>query len=536
MENCKSVILFAAILASSCGMNFPEPTDEPTENSEPTGSLDGSSDGSLDGSSDGNAIEDPEEETQLEKINVVLILADDLGYGSTNCYGADNSVLKTPQIDRLAEQGVRFTNASTPSSVCSPTRYGLLMGRYPWRTGMRVGVVNPMDPLWPSTQRTSLAKWLKSHGYATATIGKWHLGYGTRRHTQEPKDWVDTTTPGPESIGFDYSFNVPQNHGDMFGVYFENGKIVGFDQHNNLVELRSTNKKDYGNTTYGGPFIGFDVPQRVDELVTEQITTKAIAWMKQQVEKGDKPFFLYFAPIAVHNPITPSEQNKGQSNAGSYGDFIQDLDGSVGRILDALDEMGVTDETMVIFSSDNGGQISEKPNQPQFQAIQKGLAINGALRGGKHTIWEGGTRVPLIVRMPKLKDVKVGAVSDALVNLIDIFATVADTVIDGEELGNQVAPDSISFLHALKTGAQDESTLRQSSVTASAKGIIAIRRGIWKWIEGLAPEGQQAPVDQAKPQLYNLRQDLGENKDRSDTNPDIVNQLKKELKTIRDSN
>jgi arylsulfatase A len=467
------------------------------------------------------------------KPNIVVILADDLGYGSLNSYGAYRDRVQTPRIDRLAEEGVRFTEAYAPSSVCSPTRYGILMGRYAWRTQLKVGVVNDLDPLWPRTGRMNLPKWLKARGYATATIGKWHLGYGTKRHTRNIEDWINTTTPGPEALGFDYSFNVPQNHGDIFGVYFENGKVVGYDSQGQLVGLQSTAQKNYGNTPYGVPFIGFDAPQRVDNRVMEQLSTRAIEWMKQQVAESEGPFFLYFTPVAVHEPITPSVEATGSSGVGPYGDFIHDLDSSVGRILDALEEMGISEDTVVVFASDNGGEIPGNGDTPERLAVGKGLAINGTVRGDKHTIWEGGTRVPLIVRLPRDYQAQAGTVSLALVNLTDIFATIVDLLGHGDELPDVTGPDSVSFLPAVRQG----KALRTNNVTANVNGILAIRSGDWKWIEGVLPPRFQgtSPADESGSQLYNLRDDPEETMDESLQYPEIVEQLRQELKVIRES-
>ena len=469
--------------------------------------------------------------------HIVLILADDLGYGSLNSYGAWREVVRTPQIDRLAEEGVRFTQAYAPSSVCSPTRYGVLMGRYPWRTELKVGVVNPLDPLWPSTQRMNLPRWLQARGYVTATIGKWHLGYGTEPNTLEVEDWIDIPKPGPDALGFDYSFNVPHNHGDLFGVYFENGEVVVFDQQGQLVGLRSSARRDYGNTSYGYPFIGFDAPQRVDALVTQQLATRAVQWMRERVEEGDAPFFLFFTPVALHEPITPSLASRGTSGAGSYGDFIHDLDGSVGEILEALDELGIADNTLVIFSSDNGGEIPGARDTPQRLAVRSGLAINGALRGDKHTIWEGGTRVPLLVRMPGYSRVPGGAVVDALVNLTDIFASIADLVDGGGNLPEGAGPDSISFLPLLRPGSGGNRVPRSNSVTANVNGIVAIRSGDWKWIEGVLPAGFQGTfsTEEARSQLYNLRDDPAETRNLSRQRPEVVERLRRELQAIRES-
>ena len=368
----------------------------------------------------------PVEPPAWSKPAIVLILADDLGYGSLNSYGAYRELVRTPQIDRLATGGVRFTQAYAPSSVCSPTRYGVLMGHYPWRTQLKVGVVNPLDPLWPSTDRMNLPKWLKANGYTTAPCSACIL---------KTAKWSAMTA-------------------------------------------------------------------RINSLACDR----------------------------------PGKRTTATSGVGPYGDFIHDIDGSVGRILDALDEMGIADDTLVIFASDNGGEIPGNRDTTQRLAMRKGLAINGLLRGDKHTIWEGGTRVPLIVRMPG-DNQRAGTVSDALVNLTDVFATIVDLVGNGTGLPDGAGPDSVSFLPAVQANAARVKALRTSSVTANVNGIIAIRSGDWKWIEGALPEGFQgkSPTDEVGPQLYNLRNDPEETRDISRQYPDVVERLRQELKVIRAS-
>ena len=226
-----------------------------------------------------------------DKPNIVFIMADDLGYGSVGCYGADSKLVRTPAIDSLADQGLRFTDASTPSSICSPTRYGTLMGRYPWRTSLKYGVVNVGGPLLPDPARTSIAAYLKQQGYRTAAIGKWHLGYGTKDH-QQPKDWTKPLRPGPLELGFDYHFGVPQNHGDITGIYIENDRIYG---------LQSDKVFPYSRSFYGAPYMGFDAPQRVNKSVMADLTDKAVQWLKRP---SNDPFFLFFTPVAVHHPAS----------------------------------------------------------------------------------------------------------------------------------------------------------------------------------------------------------------------------------------
>lgn len=451
--------------------------------------------------------------------NIVLILADDLGYGSANAYGADRALVRTPHIDRIAQAGMRFTDAHTPASICTPTRYGLMTGRYPWRSRLKSGVVNPLDPLLPDPDRTTVADWLKERGYRTACIGKWHLGYGTG-----PKvDFTGTLSPGPLDLGFDYHFGVPQNHGDMHGVYIENDRIYG---------LRSRKVQPYSRTFYGSPYIGYDAPQRVNKDVMGDLTDRAVGWLRQQ--DAQRPFFLYFAAVAVHHPITPSDTMRGLSDCGPYGDFIQDLDMSVGRIVDTLEYMNLKDNTIVIFTSDNGGEIpAKKPKAPEIQAQRAGLTINGSLRGDKHTIWEGGTRVPFIVSWPE--KVKAGSVSHDTINMVDVFATVCDITEGKVPESKDVAPDSLSFLASLTQS--DKKHSRTSMVTADARGMHALRKGNWKYIDNATPQawsqGKPGTFKNARPQLYNLADDPAETQDLADAKPEIVNELAEELKRIR---
>ena len=453
-----------------------------------------------------------------QKPNIVFILADDFGYSSLNSYGADEELLRTPHIDRIAEEGMRFTTASTPASICTPTRYGFLTGRYPWRSPLKFGVTDPVDELLIDPDRMTIADWLNDRGYNTAAIGKWHLGYG-----KEPLDYTKSMSPGPLDLGFDYHFGVPQNHDDMLGVFIENDHIYG---------LRSDKVHPYSRSFYGSQYLGYDAPQRVNENVMEELTNTSIEWLRKQSD--DTPFFLYFAAVAVHHPITPSPYMRGLSNCGPYGDFIQDLDLSVGKIIEALEYMDLADNTIVIFSSDNGGEIpGNRPEAPENLAISKGLKINGDLRGDKHTIYEGGTNVPFIVSWPGV--VEKGSSSDAMINLMDIFATVCE-ITDGTLPGSKmIAPDSYSFLASLK--GMQETHKRMSMVTADANGMHAIRMGDWKYIDDTPPEGMpQSRLNRLKnfdAQLYNLATDPAEATNVIDQYPDKAEELIEELNRIR---
>jgi arylsulfatase A len=443
-----------------------------------------------------------------ERPNIVIILADDLGYGSLNSYGADVSHIHTPNIDRLAVQGRRFTDANTPSSVCSPTRYGLLTGRYDWRTNQKHGVINTTDPLHIETSRPTIASLLKSTGYRTAAIGKWHLGYGSGK-----ADFTKPLTPGPLDIGFDYHFAVPQNHGDASGVYVRNREVVG---------LRSDQSVPAGKSPYGRDFMGIDAPQRVDKNVMEELTTDAIRWLQES--KRDEPFFLYFAPVAIHFPYTPSDKTSGTSGTGLYGDWIHELDRSIGRILDTLDQLKVTDDTLVIFTSDNGGVLMTEGERPEAKAHRAGFRCNSEWRGRKHSIYEGGFRVPFLVRWPGY--VQPGSVSDETINLVDMYATLASLIDQPVSPNEDVAEDSFNVLPAI-LGNPNEEQLRSSMIVHSPNGNFAIRSGPWKYIEGKPSSTLKRPPqqDELHVQLYNLQDDPGEQRNVINEHPEIVKRL-----------
>lgn len=455
--------------------------------------------------------------------NIVFILADDFGYGSLNSYGADTELLRTPHIDRIADQGMRFTNASTPASICTPTRYGFLTGRYSWRSSLKYGVTHPLGDLLPDPERTTVADWLKERGYHTAAIGKWHLGYGLGLD-QDPLAFTRKLSPGPLDLGFDYHFGIPQNHDDMLGVYIENDQIYG---------LRSDRVQAYSRSFYGQRYLGYDAPQRINEEVMEVLTEKSVDWIRKQ--KSDVPFFLYFAPVAVHHPSTPSARMRGMSDCGPYGDFIQDLDMSVGRIIETLEYMNLMDNTLIIFTSDNGGDIpgANWPKAPERQAQDLGLKINGDLRGDKHSIWQGGCNVPFIVSWPGI--VEEGSVSDEMVSLLDVFATVCD-VTDGKlPASKDVAPDSYSFLPVLL--GKSNPGHRSSMVTTDANGMHALREGNWKYIDDTPPEGMTGDrlerISGFEAQLYDLDKDPGETTNLLQTYPDMAEKLLVKLNAIR---
>ena len=443
-----------------------------------------------------------------ERPNIIIILADDYGYGSAGCYGADPKLISTPNIDRLAHEGMRFTDAYATGSVCTPTRYAIMTGRYCWRSSLNSGqVANTFDPLLIETNRPTIASLLKAQGYVTAMVGKWHLGYGTAKQVDYTKELI----PGPLELGFDYQFAVPQNHNDVTRVFVENHKVYG---------LRST------KLTPSPGNVGLDAPQREDPKTEGVLTDKAVAWLEKQ--RADQPFFLYFSPVAVHGKVTPSAESAGSSKAGPYGDYIHDLDLSVGRILKTLDRLKLADNTLVFFTSDNGG-VPGRSNDPEGQAAAAGLKINGPERGGKHEVWEGGFRVPLLARWPGR--VPPGSISDQVVGSVDYLATLAAVV--GESLPapapELAGPDSYNFLPALLGTAK--SAIRPQLLLQSAKGVYALRQGSWKviasngGIKGKDGKRRETPEDPGHAQLFNLKNDPGEQHDVSSEHPELVHEL-----------
>ena len=324
--------------------------------------------------------------------NIVVILSDDYGYGSAGCYGANPALVKTPNIDRLAAEGRRFTDANTTSSVCSPTRYSLLTGRYCWRTSLKSEVLGTFAPLHIETTRLNMASLLKKHGYNTASVGKWHLGYGTADDSPKWRtDYTAELSPGPLDIGFDYHFSVPSNHGDVTGVFVENRFVYGLRSGNFSPGMKlpgpvaddddfqpTYTAEDMENPRGAAKILDLDAPRRKNERVMKVLTDKATRWIEQQPR--DKPFFLYFTPVAVHSPVTPDKDIAGQSAAGLFGDWIRELDRSVGRVLETLDKLGLAKDTLVIFTSDNGG-VKElaRADLLQTKAFNAGLAVNGSL-------------------------------------------------------------------------------------------------------------------------------------------------------------
>lgn len=459
------------------------------------------------------------------KPNIVVILSDDYGWGSVGCYGATG--VKTPNLDRLANEGRRFTHAYAPGSVCSPTRYGLMTGRYYWRTPVKDGKVLPANsPLHIETNRVTLASVCRSQGYRTAAFGKWHLGMTTARVT----DWSGQLVPGPQQIGFDYFFGMAANIGSGPHSFIEDGEVTGRVPGEPIIVN--------GGSRAGDSTTGITKPWQPDQIM-ESLTTRVTGWIETN---SARPFFVYYAPNAVHEPIVPNPRFT-KSPLGGYGDFIQELDWSVGQILNTLDQLKLAENTLVIFTSDNGGVVNPG-NENASAAIQAGLAINGPLRGGKHSEWEGGFREPFIVRWPG--KVPAGTVSEQVICLTDLVATFASLLNAPLPKGN--AEDSFDVLRAF-TETRPGAPVRDHVILQSADAIYTIRMGDWKFVERAnAPEFEsirnKKKTEQAakkkqkagpqRDELFNLRQDPAETTDVLAANAELAAKMKKLLTQARD--
>jgi arylsulfatase A len=446
--------------------------------------------------------------------NVVLILADDMGYGDPRCYNPDSKI-PTPNIDRLAREGMRFTDAHSPSGVCTPTRYGLLTGRYAWRTRLKRGVLQGYDPLLIEPGRATIASLLKARGYRTAAFGKWHLGFGEAN----PVDYAKPLRPGPVTVGFDSFFGIPSSLDFVPYVFVDDDHPT---EQPTATIADSASQRDGGQGFWrGGPI----APNFRHADVLPKITERAVAFLRQQ--SSAKPFFLYFALSAPHTPWLPLPEFRGKSGAGPYGDFAIQADATVGRVLQALDDAKLAQNTLVIYTSDNGGHWLPSDIQ------QYGHRSNLNWRGQKSDVWEGGHRVPFLVRWPG--KVRPGARCDQTACLVDLFATCAAAA--GAPVPSGAGEDSFDLLPLL-TGATDR-PVRQSIVHHSGDGLFGLRAGSWKLVEGLGSGGFSPPKTGTptpggpKGQLYNLTDDPAEQRNLYLEKPDEVKRLQALLDRTR---
>ena len=439
--------------------------------------------------------------------NILYILADDLGYGDVHCLNPEHGKIPTPNIDQLASQGLIFTGAHGGSSVCTPTRYGLLTGRYAWRSRLQAGVLDAAVAPLIAVGRLTVGEFLRRQGYATAAIGKWHLGYTYDAPASAKKkgggEGGSAGVPvgtrivgGPTTRGFDTFFGF--HHARSMRTTVENDRVV---EETEPIEM------------------------------LPKLCRKAVDYVAQHGSQGasGKPFFLYLALSAPHGPIVPAPAWQGKSGLNAYGDFVMQVDDVVGQVLAALDRLGATGNTLVIFASDNGCSPIAKLDELE----SKGHYPSAAMRGYKADIWDGGHRIPFIVRWPGR--VKTGAACNQLVCLTDLLATCAE--LNGVKLPGNAGEDSVSILPALLGTARGP--LRESVVHHSISGRFAIRQGDWKlelcpgsggWGQPGDPAAKAAGAPEV--QLYDLAKDPAEQHNLQSDNPEVVRRLTKLLEKI----
>lgn len=458
--------------------------------------------------------------------NIIFILADDMGYGDPAYAGGK---IATPHLDRIAKEGMQFSDAHTSSAVCTPTRYGILTGRYNWRSPLKQGVLDGSStPLIPQTRMT-VANMLQGAGYTNAVIGKWHLGLGWEKlavsrkasegQTKGPGWDVDFTAKisgGPLALGFNEDFLIPASLDMPPYVYVRDDKPVGVP----------TVTKAFKVPSRPGPAIAdFEA---IDVLT--DLSREARAFIGRASGNKDKPFFLYMPLTSPHTPLVPSEKWQGKSGMGDYADFMMETDWVVGEVLAELDARGIAENTLLIFTSDNG--CSPMAGIPEL--AEKGHRVNGPLRGHKADIFEGGHRVPFLVRWPER--VKAGSKCEETVCTTDFFATAAD--VAGKEIPETAAEDSFSMVPLLDG---KDGFARVHTIHHSINGSFAIRQGKWKlllcpdsggWSD---PKPSKASKGLYPVQLYDLEADLGEQNNLAEKDPERVKAMADLLaKSIRD--
>ena len=468
--------------------------------------------------------------------NVVIILADDMGYGDVRALNPE-SVIATPHLDRIAAEGMTFTDGHSPSAVCTPTRYGLLTGRYCWRTSLKSGVLGGYSPPLIEADRLTLAGMLQEHGYRTGAVGKWHLGMALPFLDPDNAD----TSPWDGDPGIDFAGVIsdsPVHHG--FGSYFGVSASLDMAPFVYIRDDRFTALPTIQQPMVKFPHFVRKGPRAEDFIIDEvldRLTEEAVQFVEEAAE-GEQPFFLYMPLTAPHKPTQPHERFRGKTGRGEYGDFVAQVDWTVGQVLEALDQTETADDTLLVYTSDNGSYMfrfddesrKDHVDDATIQGFRAGRhRANGPFRGTKADIWEAGHHVPLLVRWPG--NVEAGSSCDEAVCLTDLFATVAEIV--GVDIDNSVAEDSFS-LASMLAGEQVE---RGAPVVHhSVGGMFAIRDGKWKLVLGNGSGGREQPRGKPfeKPyQLFDLSSDISEESDVADAHPEVVERLTQRLEEIR---
>ena len=460
------------------------------------------------------------------KPNIIFILADDLGYGDVQSLNS-NSKLPTPNLNLLASQGMTFLDAHSPSAVCTPTRYATLTGRYCWRSKLKRGVLNGYGTPLLESKRATVASMLRSEGYHTSIVGKWHLGLDFQKKSDGTINYSLPISDGPNQHGFDYSFIIPASLDFPPYIYIKNAKIT---------ELPTIEQPSIGFPGFlrNGPRQpGLKMNDCLDDL------TKEANRVIRERTKKDQPFFLYFPLTAPHKPVQPHPRFIGKSKLGLYGDFVMQVDWTVGQVMRTIESSGIENNTLLIFTSDNGSfMYREEENEqgdhvsnPKVQAYsQKNHTSNGVLRGTKADIWEAGHRVPFFARWPDV--IEPGSTCKKTTAHVDFFATCSQIV--GGTLMENMAEDSFSWLPLFKGGDWDRP--RAPVINHSASGMFALRSGKWKLIAGNGSGGRQSP--RGKPfgrpyMLFDLQSDLEEKNNLASDKPNLVKQLAAQLEAIR---
>ena len=484
---------------------------------------------------------------KASKPNVIIIYGDDVGFGDVGAYGSQQ--IPTPHIDQLAAGGMRFTDGHCSAATCSPSRYSMLSGIHGFRDGVRV--LPPNAPLSISTDILTLPKLFQQSGYTTGVVGKWHLGIGAKG---VPTDWNGEVKPGPLEIGFDSSFLLPSTNDRVPCVYLDGHHVVNLDPNDPLFVARSKKAADrpgstaypdakknrkamtYYQSTHGhnnsvingigrmGYMAGGKSALWDDETMSDEFVKHAKKFI---ADNKDEPFFLYFASQSIHVPRAPNKRFQGASELGYRGDAMVEFDWSVGELMKTLEKYGLTENTIVIFSSDNGpvyddGYDDGTQVKRSSKEVDRGHDGSGIYRGGKYQIYEGGTRVPFIIRWPAR--IQPG-VSDALVNQIDFIASFAELL--SLDLPTKEARDSRS---TLKSFLGDEATGHELMIEEA--NVLALRKGDWKYIE----KQHKHWAGDAKPAaLYNLEKDPSEKKNLIEQHPERAAAMAKTLEKLRNS-
>jgi arylsulfatase A-like enzyme len=488
------------------------------------------------------------------KPNIILILADDLGYGDLGCYGATR--IKTPNLDRLAAQGLRFTNAYATASTCTPSRYSLLTGEYAWRqTAKKTSILDGDAPLCIEPGRLTLPAVLREAGYQTGVVGKWHLGLGDG---QTRVDFNQQIKPGPSEVGFDYSCIIPATVDRVPSVWIENHKVVGLDpadpievsylknisdeptglEHPELLKQPADAQHSctiISGISRIGYMKGGKAARFKDEELGDTVVAKSVAFIEQHREH---PFFLYVGVFEPHVPRTPPQRFVGTTKCGVRGDVIRQIDWETGQIMDTLDRLKLADNTLLLFSSDNGPVFFDGYFDHSLEDANGHQPADG-LRGWKYLIFEGGTRVPFIARWPGRVP---AGVSDGMICLSDMLATCA--ALTGRKLPRGAAPDSLNLLPLFL--AKSRKSPRDTVVQQGVSGALAIRKADWKFIppnNSAPPSGigsganpndtrfKEAVI--TEPLLFNLTKDPGETNNLAALEPKKVKKLSALLEQIR---